>query len=107
NYKAVSASVTMTVDRATPTVTWADPADIVYGTALGATQLDATADVPGTFVYSPVAGTILNVGTQTLSVTFTPDDTADYTPVTRSVSLSVNQQPATGPNAVVPGTGVA
>ena len=32
----------------TPTITWANPADIVYGTALGATQLDATASVqPG------------------------------------------------------------
>src|SRR5262245_24572153 len=37
-----------------PMLTWANPADIVYGTALGATQLNATAahnstNVPGTF----------------------------------------------------------
>ena len=38
------------------------PADITYGTALSATQLNATANVPGTFVYTPVAGTVLNAG---------------------------------------------
>ena len=51
---------------ATPTVTWAAPAAITYGTALSATQLDATASVPGTFTYTPAAGTILGAGTQTL-----------------------------------------
>ena len=41
-----------------PTITWPTPAPIMYGTALSATQLDATASVPGTFVYSPPAGTV-------------------------------------------------
>ena len=31
-----------TSTQATPTITWANPADITYGTALSATQLDAT-----------------------------------------------------------------
>ncbi len=39
----------------------------------------ATPQVPGTFVYNPPAGTIEPVGTDTLSVTFTPTDTTDYT----------------------------
>ena len=34
-----------------PTITWATPAAITYGTALGPAQLDATASVPGTFTY--------------------------------------------------------
>ena len=34
-------------DRAALTITWANPAAIVYGTALSATQLDASASVPG------------------------------------------------------------
>ena len=51
----------------TPAVTWANPADITYGTALGADQLDATSNVPGTFTYSAAAGTVLHAGTgQTL-----------------------------------------
>ena len=66
--------------KATPTITWATPADIVYGTALSATQLNATASVPGTFVYTPPAGDRAEAGAaQTLSVTFTPTDAANYT----------------------------
>jgi hypothetical protein len=76
--------------KATPTITWANPASIVYGTPLGSAQLDATASVPGTFAYTPAAGTILNVGNnQTLSVTFAPTDTTDYTTATATVSINV------------------
>lgn len=73
-----------------PTLTWAQPAAIAAGTALGPTQLDATANVAGTFAYSPAAGTVVAAGTQTLSVTFTPTDTADYTTAAASVKLVVN-----------------
>ena len=52
-------------------ITWNAPAAITYGAALSSTQLNATADVPGAFVYSPAAGTVLKAGTQTLSVVFT------------------------------------
>jgi len=56
------------------------------------TQLNATASVPGTFVYTPSAGAVLNAGTgQTLSVTFTPTDTANYTPATASVAITVHE----------------
>src|SRR6185369_11522759 len=80
NYSGATATTTITVLKASTTITWSTPADITYGTALGATQLNATANVPGTFVYSPVAGTVLNAGAnQTLSVTFTPADAANYT----------------------------
>lgn len=72
-----------------PVITWATPATIIYGTALGAAQLNATASVAGTFSYSPAAGTILTVGTHTLTVTFTPTDTTDYTTATATVTLTV------------------
>ena len=72
-------------------ITWAPPPAIIYGTALSATQLDATASVPGTFVYSPATGTVLTVGQQTLSVTFTPTNTTEYSTATDSVILTVNQ----------------
>ena len=49
----------------------------------------ATPPVPGTFVYNPPAGTIEPVGTDTLSVTFTPTDTTDYTTATGTVQLVV------------------
>ncbi len=76
--------------KSTPTITWAKPANIVYGTALSGTQLDATASVPGTFTYTPAAGTVLAVGNnQTLSVSFTPTDTTDYTSATATVTINV------------------
>jgi FG-GAP-like repeat/Bacterial Ig-like domain (group 3) len=49
----------------------------------------ATPQVPGTFVYNPPAGTVEPVGTDTLSVTFTPTDSVDYTTATGSVQLVV------------------
>src|SRR5207249_746881 len=54
------------------------------------TQLNATANVTGTFLYSPAAGTVLNPGQgQTLSVTFTPADTTNYTTPTKTVTINV------------------
>jgi hypothetical protein len=93
DYATVTDAVTITVSKATPTVTWATPAAIVYGTALSSTQLDATASVPGTFVYSPAAGAIPAGGTDKLSVAFTPADTTDYT--TGSTSVTIQVTPAT------------
>ena len=93
NYTISFSAGTLTVNKATPTVTWATPAPITAGTALSATQLNASSPVAGSFVYNPVAGTVLAVGTQTLNVTFTPTDTTDYNSVTASVSLTVNTAP--------------
>jgi len=74
---------------ATPAVVWMNPAPIAYGTALGLGQLNATANVPGTFAYTPAAGTVLGAGTNTLTGVFTPTDTVDYLSVTNMVSLVV------------------
>jgi len=60
------------------------------GTELSGVQLDATASVPGTFVYTPPVGTVLSAGTQTLSVTFTPADVKAYAKATMSVPITVN-----------------
>ena len=61
-----------------PAMAWNAPPAITYGTALGSTQLNATANASGTFAYSPAAGTALKAGSHTLSVTFTPADTTTY-----------------------------
>jgi hypothetical protein len=79
-------------------ITWSAPADITYGTALSATQLNATANVPGSFVYTPAAGTVLNAGAaQTLSVTFTPTDAANYTGATATTTITVRKATARSP----------
>ena len=79
NYTTATKTVQITVTQAAPVITWANPASIVYGTALSATQLNATASVAGSFAYTPAAGSIPAAGTDTLSVTFTPTDSTDYT----------------------------
>lgn len=88
--KTAQASLTVSALQ-TPVLTWTTPAAITYGTALSATQLDATANVAGTFSYSPSAGTVLSAGVHTLSVMFTPTNTGGYTTATKTVNLQVNQ----------------
>ena len=76
----------------TPQVTWRSPTPIVYGTLLGTAQLDASANVPGTFTYTPAAGNLLDAGSgQTLSVTFTPQDATDYTTAAATTTITVTK----------------
>ena len=70
-------------------ITWANPASIPYGTKLSAAQLNATANVEGTFTYSPAAGTTPTVGTKTLTVYFNPTDADVYPRAQKNVSLVV------------------
>jgi hypothetical protein len=101
NFKGVSFAPTV-LTRITPTITWPAPASITFGSALGGSQLDATASVPGTFAYTPAAGTVLPAGAaQTLSVTFTPDDTTTYTMATTSTTITVNPAPPASPANLV------
>ena len=90
-----SATAALTVAKAATTVTWSNPAAIVYGTALGAIQLNASASQPGSFVYTPASDSVPNAGASTLSVVFTPNDPADYLGATNSVSLTVSHAPLT------------
>jgi hypothetical protein len=91
NYNGASGSAVLTITTATPLLSWATPAAITYGTPLSVTQLDATSGgVVGTLAYTPAAGTVLTTGAHTLSVTFTPTDTVDYSTQTATVILQVN-----------------
>jgi cell wall-associated NlpC family hydrolase len=75
---------------ASPVISWPAPATIVRGTPLSSVQLNATANVPGTFTYSPPLGTVLPIGAgQTLSVTFTPADAANTTTAQIQVAIDV------------------
>jgi gliding motility-associated-like protein len=95
NYSSneVTATVNLVVKQATPVITWATPANIPYGTAITATQLNAQANVPGTYVYDPtlLSATKYNVGPHTLSVIFTPTDQVNYTTATASVTINVKK----------------
>jgi hypothetical protein len=107
----VTISASNTSSLTTAAISWATPAAIAYGTALSSTQLNATANVPGTFTYTPAAGTMLNAGAQTLSATFTPTDTSTYSAATASVQLAVSQASPViawpAPAAIVQGTALS
>jgi hypothetical protein len=94
DFATTTATTTINVTPATPTITWAAPAPITYGTALSTTQLNATASTPGTFTYTPAAGTVLQPGAnQVLSVTFTPTDSTDFKPATMTAAVTVTPPP--------------
>lgn len=88
---------TLTITKADQTITWATPAAVTYGTALSASQLNATVagvtggSAPGTLTYDLAAGTVLNAGVHRLSVA--ADATKNYNAATATVCLDVT--PAT------------
>jgi hypothetical protein len=86
-----TSAILTVITRATEVLRWSTPAPILYGTPLSSTQLNATANVPGSFSYTPTNGAVLNAGTHTLSVIFIPNDTVDYSSLTNTVSLVVSQ----------------
>jgi hypothetical protein len=96
-YRAASAAaVTFHIAKAAPRISWPKPAEISAGTPLGTGQLDARATfegkvLKGTFAYMPRAGTMLPAGTDTLSVTFTPSDRADYLTASASTKITVRK----------------
>jgi hypothetical protein len=104
NYSFAFQNGTLKVtDKIIPVISWSTPTDIVYGTPLDATQLNATAadpdtsaEVPGTFNYTPAAGTVLDAGNgQLLEVEFVPDDTVNYETVDTTVQINVLPAPLT------------
>jgi Bacterial Ig-like domain (group 3)/MBG domain (YGX type) len=90
-----AANFAMANVSASATISWIPASPITYGTPLGAAQLDAMDSVPGNFAYNPPAGTTLAAGLQTLSATFSPTDTTDYTTATADAALLVDPAPLT------------
>ena len=83
---------TVTVQKATPQITWPMPAPITYGTALTyAGQLNATGSVPGSLSYNPGAGSVPGAGSRTLTVTLWPTASQNYASATASVVLDVRK----------------
>lgn len=96
NYNPAYATVTMTVSKVAATIEWLQPADITYGAVLSVAQLNATANVPGVFTYTPPASTLLSAGDHALAVTFEPTDTSRYTAASDGVWLTVRKAYQTG-----------
>jgi hypothetical protein len=91
NYNTVSTNISVTVNKATPTISAAPTASsITYGQTLASSTLSGgSASVAGSFAFtSPTYAP--GVGTASQGVTFAPTDTANYTAATTSVSVTVN-----------------
>jgi O-glycosyl hydrolase len=104
DYVTATGSVTVTVNQVTPTVTaWPRASAITVGQILSQSTLTGgTASVSGTFAFA-TPGATPGAGTDPESVIFTPSDSTDYTTVTGSVNVTVNQ-PAPVPATVDFGT---
>ena len=99
-YNTATATTTLTVNPAKPTIAWATPAPIIQGAALGRCPARCHGlgvggvALTGTFVYTPAANFVLGVGTgQTLSVTFTPTS-ANYTAASGTTTITVTASAA-------------
>lgn len=106
-----SSIVTVTdAPKQNPVITWATPGAITYGTALSSSQLNATANIPGTLTYSPDFGAILDAAPSgtTLSVHFVPTDTTAYNTADKTVNLIINKASQTinwdAPATIIQGT---
>ncbi len=79
NYEINYHPANFEIRKADPQILWENPQDIYYGTALSELQLNATANIPGSFVYDPDFGTILPIGdNQELKAYFYPQDETNY-----------------------------
>jgi outer membrane protein OmpA-like peptidoglycan-associated protein len=86
---AVGVSNTNIFSKATPGLSWPAILPITATTKIGEQQLNATANVEGTYVYSIKPGSTLDIGKYVLTVTFTPKDINNYEVVTAKNTLRV------------------
>jgi hypothetical protein len=92
NYNTASTTASVTVNKATPTVSVAPTASgITYGQTLASSTLSGgTASVAGTFAFSN--STISPaVGTASQNVTFTPTDGSNYNTASTTASVTVGK----------------
>jgi N-acetylneuraminic acid mutarotase len=92
DYSTLTGTVSVTVNKATPSVTtWPTASSITYGQTLASSTLSGGASTPaGSFAFTtPI--TAPGAGTASQSVTFTPTDTTDYSTLTGTASVTVNK----------------
>jgi hypothetical protein len=83
-------------------VAWVSPAPIVEGTPLSTVQLNAVSPIEGVFTYDPPAGTVLPVGTHSLTATFYARDSAKYMLHTETRSIRIIPAPSSLPHTTIP-----
>jgi hypothetical protein len=90
DYTTVTGTVSLTVGKATPSVSvWPTASGITYGQTLASSTLTGGASIPaGSFAWT-TPSTAPGAGTASYNVTFTPSNTTDYNTVTGTVSVTV------------------
>jgi hypothetical protein len=90
-FGSTSQSATLTVNKATPSVTtWPTATAITLGQTLASSALSGGASTPvGSFAFTTLT-TAPSVGTASQNVTFTPTDTANYATTNWTASVTVN-----------------
>lgn len=99
NYTIANASVTLKITSVAAEITWETPEAITYGTPISATQLNASANTEGEYIYSTHEGEsvryihegdVLGAGNDSLFVKFIPES-EDYGRAVDTVILTVNK----------------
>jgi len=92
-YNATDVSVSVTVSKATPSVTWPTAAAITYGDALSSATLSG-GSTNGSFAFtSPTTVPAAGVA-QSIEMTFTPTDATNYNVLRQNVVVTVNKADA-------------
>jgi hypothetical protein len=98
NFLAVNGSIVVT--KADQTISWNNPAGIVYGTALVSAQLNAIVagvtggTTPGALTYTPAAGAVLSAGLSQ-SLTVEAAETSNYNAASKTVAINVTKSTIT------------
>ena len=87
-YTSASGTTTLLVNKATPIINWPTPAPSPAPAVWDGAELDATACLPGHFVYNPASGTF-HARHLYVEHDLYPTDTADYNQATASVQWVV------------------
>lgn len=91
NYTSTTGTVSVTVDKATPTVTNPPSASaITFGQSLSDSTLGGEASVAGKFAWTSPATTPI-AGTASCEYTFMPDDATNYQATTGTVRVTVHK----------------
>ncbi len=111
NYNAATNTVSVTVNKANPSVTtWPAASAITYGQTLASSTLSGGVATPaGSFAFA-LPSIAPNAGTAAQSVTYTPTNTANYNTASGTVNVTVNKAGQTisfgaAPTVIVGGTG--
>jgi aspartate 1-decarboxylase len=99
NYESTeSASLTFTVMKNTPSLTWSNVSKNLGDTSF--TLTPPTSAVPGTFIYTSATpsvislsgnvATVAGMGTSVITANFTPTDTNNYGTTSKTITITVN-----------------